>query len=257
MAGVTTIAVANQKGGVGKTTTVASVGAALAEGGHRVLLVDMDPQGSLTFSLGIDPEDLAVTVGDVLTGRKPAPEAIVNTEDAVDLLPSNIDLTRAEQRLINATGREHRLAAGLQHVTAEYDWILIDCPPSLGIMTVGALTAADGVVIPLQCETLSHRGVGELLDTIFDVRAYVNTELDVIGVLPTLFDGRTRHSQEVLEAVATGYDLRVLEPAVPKSIRFAEAPAIGRSILDTARRHKGAWAYRQVAQWFQSEYGSD
>lgn len=257
MAGVTTIAVANQKGGVGKTTTVASLGAALAEDGRRVLLVDMDPQGSLTFSLGLDPEELTVTVGDVLTGRKPVSEAIVGTEDGVDLLPSNIDLTRAEQQLMNATGREHRLAAAVQHVAADYDWIWIDCPPSLGIMTVGALTAADGVVIPLQCETLSHRGVGQLLDTIFDVRAFVNTQLDVIGVLPTLFDSRTRHSQAVLEAVAESYDLRVLEPAIPKSIRFAEAPAIGRSILDTARQHKGAQAYRQVAEWFQSEFGGD
>lgn len=248
MACVTTIAVANQKGGVGKTTTVASLGTALAEERQRVLLVDVDPQGSLTFSLGIDPEGLGVTMADVLMGRKPAAEAIIGIDDDVDLLPANVDLTQAEQQLMSATGREQRLAVALSSLGADYDWVFIDCPPTLGILTVGALTASEGVLIPLQCETLSHRGVGQLLDTIYDVRSFVNTQLDILGVLPTLFDGRTRHAQAVLEAISSSYDLRVLEPAIPKTIRFAEAPAVGSSILNTSRNHKGAHAYREVAR---------
>lgn len=248
MATVTTIAVANQKGGVGKTTTVASLGAASAEAGERVLLVDMDPQGSLTFSLGVEPEELTVTVADVLLGRKPAAEAIIQTAEGVHLLPANVELTDAEHQLISATGRDQRLSVALGQLEPAYGLTLIDCPPTLGILTVGSLTAADQVLIPLQCETLSHRGVGQLLDTIYDVRAFVNTDLTIMGVLPVMFDARTRHSQAVLDAVARTYGIPVLEPAIPKSVRFAEAPAIGRSILGTSGNHKGAQAYRNVAQ---------
>ncbi len=243
----TTLAVANQKGGVGKTTTVASLGAALAERGLRVLLVDLDPQGGLTFSLGIDPEDVDVTVGAVLLGERPVTDAIVVADEGLHLLPSNITLTRAEEQLVGRTGRERRLAVALDKVAADYDWIVIDCPPTLGVLTVGALAAADEVLIPLQCETLSHRGVGQLLDTIHDVRQLVNARLRVLGVLPTSFDGRTRHAQAVLTAIRETYGLDVVEPAIPRSIRFAEAPAIGRSILGTSQRHKGAQAYREVA----------
>jgi chromosome partitioning protein len=130
---------------------------------------------------------------------------------------------------------------------APYDWILLDCPPSLGVLTVAALTAADGVLVPLQCETLSHRGVGQLLDTVHDVRRFTNRGLEVWGVLPTLYDGRTNHARTVLETISATYDLDVIEPPIPKSIRFAEAPAAGRSILGTTRRHRGAEAYRDVA----------
>src|SRR4051812_40864153 len=153
------LAVANQKGGVAKTTSVASIGAALAELGERVLLVDLDPQACLTFSLGIDPEDLELSVHHVLTKGLHASEVILETDDGVDLLPATIELARAEADLLTRTGREHVLRAALEDV-ADYDWILLDCPPSLGVMTVAALTAARGVLIPLQCETLSHRGVG-------------------------------------------------------------------------------------------------
>jgi chromosome partitioning protein len=156
----TTIAVANQKGGVAKTTTVVSLGAALAELKQRVLLVDVDPQGSLTFSLGIDPEDLDITVAEVLLGTKLAEDAIVITDDGMHLLPANITLTQAEESLVGRTGREQRLRVALDKVADDYDWILIDCPPTLGILTVGALSAAQKVLIPLQAETLSHRGVG-------------------------------------------------------------------------------------------------
>ncbi len=250
----TVLAVANQKGGVAKTTTVASIGAALAELGHKVLLVDLDPQACLTFSLGIDPEDLELSVHHVLTKGLAPREAILETDDGVDLLPATIELARAEADLLTRTGREHVSAgvvADLQEEAGEsgpaYDWILLDCPPSLGVLTVAALTAARGVLVPLQCETLSHRGVGQLLDTVHDVRRFTNKGLEVWGVLPTLYDGRTNHSRTVLETISDTYQLDVVEPPIPTTIKFAEAPARGRSILSTSRSSKGAQAYRQVA----------
>ncbi|WP_091119335.1 ParA family protein [Nocardioides terrae] len=244
-----TLAVANQKGGVAKTTSVASIGAALAELGQRVLLVDLDPQACLTFSLGVDPEDLDLSVHQVLTKGLDPTEVVLETEDGVDLLPATIDLARAEADLLTRTGREHVLKASLADLVGAdgYDWILLDCPPSLGVLTVAALTAADGVLVPLQCETLSHRGVGQLLDTVHDVRRFTNKGLEVWGVLPTLYDGRTTHARTVLDTISQTYDLAVIEPPIPKTIKFAEAPAAGRSILATSRTSKGAQAYREVA----------
>ncbi|QBR91933.1 ParA family protein [Nocardioides euryhalodurans] len=246
----TTLAVANQKGGVAKTTSVASIGAALAEQGQRVLLVDLDPQACLTFSLGIDPEDLEVSVHHVLTKGLAPGDVILETDDGVDLLPATIELARAEADLLTRTGREHVIKAALELLEDDdlaYDWVLLDCPPSLGVLTVAALTAADGVLIPLQCETLSHRGVGQLLDTVHDVRRFTNRRLAVWGVLPTLYDGRTNHARTVLETISDTYELDVIEPPIPKTIKFAEAPAAGRSILATSRSSKGAKAYREVA----------
>ena len=189
------IAVANQKGGVAKTTTVASLGTALAELGQRVLLVDLDPQACLTFSLGIDPEDLELSIHHVLTKGVPASEVMATTEDGVDLLPATIELARAEADLLTRTGREYVIRTVVEELDDDYDWVLLDCPPSLGVLTVAALTAATGVLIPLQCETLSHRGVGQLLDTVHDVRRFTNRKLEVWGVLPTLYDGRTTHAR--------------------------------------------------------------
>nr|CAA9328715.1 MAG: ParA-like protein [uncultured Nocardioidaceae bacterium] len=243
----TTLAIANQKGGVAKTTTVASIGVALFELGERVLIVDLDPQSCLTFSLGIDPEDLDLSVYHVLLGQKSAGDVIVATDDGPDLMPATIELAGAETALLTRTGREHVLRAALEDVTDDYDWILLDCPPSLGVLTVGALSAADQLLIPLQCETLSHRGVGQLLDTVHDVRRFTNRGLQVLGLLPTLYDGRTKHARTVLETISETYDLPVLEPAIPKTIKFAEAPAVGRSILATSRTHRGAQAYRELA----------
>ena len=248
----TVLAIANQKGGVAKTTSVASIGAALAELGHSVLLVDLDPQACLTFSLGIDPEDVEVSVHQVLTQGVSAQDVLVRTEDGVDLLPATIELARAEAELLTRTGREHALRSVLEDLAASredggHDWVLLDCPPSLGVLTVAALTAADGVLVPLQCETLSHRGVGQLLDTVHDVRRFTNRGLEVWGVLPTLYDGRTAHARRVLETITETYDLEVVEPPIPKTIKFAEAPAAGRSILATSRSSKGAQAYREVA----------
>jgi chromosome partitioning protein len=246
----TVLAIANQKGGVAKTTSVASLGAALAELGQRVLVVDLDPQGSLTFSLGVDPEDLELSVHQVLTQGLDAREVIIRTEDDVDLLPATIELARAEAELLTRTGREHVLKAALEQLSDdefEHDWVLLDCPPSLGVLTVAALTAADGVVIPLQCETLSHRGVSQLLDTVHDVKRFTNRRLAVWGVLPTLYDGRSSHARAVLESIPGTFELEVFSPPIPKTIRFAEAPAKGRSILATANSTKGAAAYREVA----------
>jgi chromosome partitioning protein len=245
------VAVANQKGGVAKTTSVASIGAALAELGQSVLLVDLDPQACLTFSLGIDPEDLEISIHHVLTKGVDASEVILETDDGVDLLPATIELARAEADLLTRTGREHVIRGVVEDLassdTTTYDWIILDCPPSLGVLTVAALTAADGVLVPLQCETLSHRGVGQLLDTVHDVRRFTNRDLEVWGVLPTLYDGRTNHARAVLDTISDTYDLEVIEPPIPKTIKFAEAPAAGRSILATSRSRKGAQAYREVA----------
>jgi chromosome partitioning protein len=242
------VAVANQKGGVAKTTSVGSLGTAFAEQGLSVLLVDLDPQACLTFSLGIDPEGLDSSVHQVLLGEVKAADVVLETDDGVDLLPATIELATAEQLLLLRTGREQLLKAALTPLLKSYDVIMLDCPPSLGVLTTVALTAANGVLIPLQCETLSHRGVGQLLDTIHDVRRMTNRRLKVIGVLPTLFDSRTSHGRLVLERIGGDYGVTVLKPPIPKSVRFAEAPAAGRSILATARSSKGAAAYREVAE---------
>ena len=241
------IAVANQKGGVAKTTTVHTIGAALVELGHRVLLVDLDPQACLTFSNGVDPDDLDQSLHDVMLGRVEAAEVVVKIGD-LHLLPSTIDLAGAEVHLLSKTGREFQLRRGLEPLLESYDFILIDCPPSLGILTINGLTAATEVIIPLQCETLSQRGVGQLLETIDDVRAFTNPRLAVRGVIATMYDSRTRLAQQVIEGMPDAYGLQVLQPPVPKSVKVAEAPAEGRSILQHASSSKGAVAYRELAQ---------
>jgi chromosome partitioning protein len=241
------VAVANQKGGVAKTTTVASIGAALSESGVRVLLVDLDPQACLTFSLGIDPDDIPLSVHDVLLGRVGIRLPIVPTEDGPDLLPATIDLAGTEVMLNTRAGRELVLKQELAELSDSYDVILLDCSPSLGVLTLNALAAADEVIVPLQCETLSHRGVGQLLDTIGEVRRVLNPSLDLHGVLPTMFDSRTTHANAVLGDVSERYNVAVLMPPIARSIRFAEAPAVGRSVLSTAKGTPGAQAYREHA----------
>jgi chromosome partitioning protein len=249
----TVIALANQKGGVAKTTSVASLGAAFAELGRRVLLIDLDPQACLTFSLGIDPDTVEGSIHEVLTAGTPLADTVLHCDEGFDLVPSTIDLAGAEAMLLPRPGREYVLRTALEaHPTDEagpaaYDIILIDCSPSLGVLTLNALTAADALIIPMPAEMLSHRGVGQLLDTVVDVQRILNKDLEVIGILPTLYDGRSNHAREVLADVGERYGLPVLEPPIPKTIRFAEAPAVGRSILSTARSSKGAQAYRDVA----------
>jgi chromosome partitioning protein len=241
------ISVANQKGGVAKTTSVASLGAAFAEQGKRVLLVDLDAQACLTFSLGVDPDEVESSVNEVLLGRASIADVRVQCDDGVDLVPSVIELAGAEAQLLPRPGREYILRGVLEEVRADYDVILLDCSPSLGVLTLNALTASQGLIIPMPCEMLSHRGVGQLLDTVADVQKILNKDLRVLGILPTLFDGRSNHAQEVLADVGERYGLPVLDPPIPKTVRFAEAPAVGRSILATSRSSKGAKAYREVA----------
>ena len=240
------IAFANQKGGVAKTTTTLCIGAALAEMGKSVLAIDLDPQAALTYSMGVDPDALGETVNDVLVRRLPMEKVIVSRE--VDLVPSNIDLAGAEAILLAKTGREYALQRAVKDVVDAYDYIVIDCPPSLGILTINGLTAAGEVAIPLQCEALSHRGVGQLVETLSDIRHFTNANLAVTGLIPTMYDGRSRHAREVLADVGSRYDLAVLEPPVRKSIRFAEASQAGLSILSFASNHPGAEAYRRLAR---------
>jgi chromosome partitioning protein len=240
------IAIANQKGGVAKTTTVHTLGVALSHRGQRVLVVDLDPQACLTFSHGVDPDQLDRSIHDVMLGRADAHDAIVKVGD-VHLLPSNIDLAGAEVHLLSKTGREYVLARALAPVLPSYDFVLIDCPPSLGILTINGLTAAQEVLVPLQCETLSHRGVGQLLETIDDVRSYTNPDLRVRGVIATMYDGRTKLAHQVIDDVPINYGLTVLDPPVPKSVKVAEAPSLGRTILEHAPRSAGADAYRALA----------
>ena len=250
------VAVANQKGGVAKTTSVQNLACALAELGRRVLVVDLDPQGCLTFAMGLDPDTLDATLHDVLLGRCDTADAIVRVGD-VSILPSSIDLAGTELHLLGRTGREHMLRKALEPVLSRFDIVLIDCAPSLGVLTVNGLTAATEVLIPMQCEALSHRGVAQLLDTIEDVREFTNDRLVVRGAIATMFDSRTRHSREVLDDVRERFGVRVFEPAVPKSVRFAEAPGHGVSILDHAPGSRGADAYRAIASTLHHEWSAE
>jgi chromosome partitioning protein len=225
---------------------VASLGAAFADDGLRVLLVDLDPQSSLTFSLGLDPDAVEPSIADVLLKGVELRDVVHGTDDGVDVVPSTIELAGAEPQLLGRPGREFLLREALADSLTDYDVVLVDCSPSLGVLTLNALTTADAVLVPVQCEMLSHRGVGQLLDTIADVQRLLNRGLTVLGLLPTLYDGRTVHARAVLADLEERYELPVLTP-IPKSIRFAEAPAVGRSVLATARGSKGAEAYRLVA----------
>ena len=231
------LAVANQKGGVAKTTTVASLGAAMVDAGRRVLLIDLDPQGCLTFSLGHDPDKLAVSVHDVLLGDVEPDAALVDTAEGMTLLPANIE----------RAGREYAIRRALDKLGDRFDVVVIDCPPSLGVLTLNGLTAAGEVIVPLQCETLAHRGVGQFLRTVADVQQITNPALRLLGALPTLYDPRTTHTRDVLLDVADRYDLPVLAPPIPRTVRFAEASASGSSVM-AARKNKGASAYRELAE---------
>ena len=246
------IAVANQKGGVAKTTTVHSLGAALAERGRRVLLVDLDPQAGLTYSAGIDADQLQQSLFDVLMGQVNA-GAVLWEASGCDILPSAIDLAGAEVHLVARNGREHALARSLAAVLDGYDFTMLDCPPSLGLLTVNGLTVATEVLIPLQPETLSHRAVRQLLETVEEVRTFTNPGLTVLGVVATMYDGRTRLARQILEQVGDTYRVHLLEPPIPRSIRVAESPGRGLSVLEYAPRSTAAEAYRRLAAVLDSD----
>ena len=240
------IAVANQKGGVAKTTTVHTLAEAMTERGHNVLMIDLDPQACLTYATGVEPDGLDITIHDVFLGRQ-AIDEVLHEREGPDLVPSSIDLAGSEIHLLTKTGREFVLKRALSNIKDDYDIVLIDCGPSLGILTVNALTAADTVLIPFQAETLSDRGVGQLLETIEDVRHYTNEDLAVLGGVATMFDSRTNLGKKVLAEVQEVHGLTVIDPPVPRSVRVAESPGEGVSVLAHARRSRSAAAYVELA----------
>jgi chromosome partitioning protein len=242
------IAVANQKGGVGKTTTAVSVAAALALDGHRILVVDIDPQGNATSGLGIDRSMLDGSVYDVLLEDRPVREVIRDTEiEGLDVLPSDRSLAGAEVELVPQQGRERRLRTALAPVVEDYAFVFIDCPPSLGLLTVNGLTAAESVLIPLQCEYYALEGLSQLMATLDLVREHLNPDLTLKGVVLTMFDGRTALSADVAAEVRSHLGERVLSTVVPRSVRLAEAPSFGRPIALHSSSSRGADAYRSVA----------
>lgn len=240
------IAFANQKGGVAKTTSALNVGAALKELGQRVLGVDMDPQANLTMCLGTDPERVAASMYDVLLAHTPLEDVIEAAE--IDVAVGSIDLAGAELALSAQIGRERALQRALRPVLDRYDFILIDTPPSLGLLTVNSLTAAHSVIVPVQCEYLSLRGLAQLEQTLEMVRDNLNPDVRIRGILPTMFDARTLHGQEAVEILRENFGSLVFSTVVRKSIRFAEAPVQGCSILKYDGRGPGAEAYRAVAR---------
>ncbi len=244
------VSLANQKGGVGKTTTTINLGAALAELGKRVLLVDFDPQGALSVGLGINPMSLDVTVYNLLLDKSVDPEqAILRTKVLnLEILPSNIDLSAAEIVLVSEVAREQALKRALAPVRHNFDYVLIDCPPSLGLLTVNALTASDGVVIPLECEYFALRGMALLMDTVEKVRDRLNPDVRLEGIIPTMYDGRTLHGREVLERVRDAFGPYLYKTIIRRTIRFAEAPVAGEPILSYAADSKGSADYRALAK---------
>ena len=244
------IALCNQKGGVGKTTSTINLGAALAEFGRRVLLVDFDPQGALSVGLGVAPHQLDRTAYNLLMDANVGIDDVVlkTSIPGMDLLPSNIDLSAAEVQLVGEVAREQTLGRALAPVVGEYDFILIDCQPSLGLLTVNALTAAHGVIIPLECEFFSLRGVALLVDTVDKVRERLNPTLRLEGILATMYDGRTLHGREVFARVVEAFGDKVYDTVISRTVRFPETTVAGEPITTWAPTSAGAMAYRNLAR---------
>ena len=244
------IAMCNQKGGVGKTTTTINVGAALAEDGRKVLLIDFDPQGSLSLGLGIDNHEHVTTIFDLMTKRGVDPRSAIQHSRiaGLDVIPANIDLSAAEPILMGEVAREFILANIIKQLADDYDAIIIDCLPSLGLLTVNALSASHGLLIPLECEYFALRGVGLLMDTFDKVRERLNPALEVDGIIATMFDSRTLHSREVLDRVVHALGDKVFETVIPRTVKFPDASVAGEPIITFAPDHAAAHAYRQVAR---------
>lgn len=252
------ISMVNQKGGVGKTTSTINLGAALAEAGRKVLLVDFDPQGALSAGFGANPHELDLTVYNVMMDRKVQIHDVIHTTDIenIDLLPANIDLSAAEVQLVNEVAREQVLATALRQVENDYDVILIDCQPSLGLLTVNALTASHGVIIPLICEFFALRAVALLVDSIEKVQDRLNPKLQIDGVLATMFDTRTLHSKEVLARIIDAFGDKVFDTVIKRTVKFPDASVSAEPILSYASNHSGADAYRQLARELISRGGA-
>lgn len=243
------LALCNQKGGVGKTTSTINLGAALVEFGRRVLLVDFDPQGALSVGLGVNPNELDLTIYNALMERSvTADDILIKTNAGMDLLPSNIDLSAAEVQLVGEVAREQSLKRVLDPVIDDYDFVLIDCQPSLGLLTINALTAADGVIIPLECEYFSLRGVALLIQTIEKVSERLNPQLELKGILATMYDSRTLHGREVLSRVVQAFGPKVFHTVVNRTVRFPETTVAGEPITTFASSSPGATAYRDLAR---------
>ncbi|NJN94826.1 MAG: ParA family protein [Anaerolineales bacterium] len=245
-----TIAIANQKGGVGKTTTVTNLGVALAQMKKKTLLIDLDPQGALSAGLGINANEVEHTVYDLLMNPDDLPvnRVIYPAQTYLDLIPANNHLAAAEIELIPELRRELVLRGVMEPVDGWYDFVLIDCPPSLGLLTINALCASDGVIVPLQAEYLAMRVLRDLLDNIVRIKERLNPELELIGILATMYSTGTVHSREVLEEIRAAFGDKVFDIVVHKSIRFAEATVANRAMTDFASNHKGAKAYRKLAK---------
>ncbi|MCW2940537.1 MAG: Cobyrinic acid ac-diamide synthase [Actinomycetia bacterium] len=245
------VSVCNQKGGVGKTTTTINLGAALAEQGRKVLLVDFDPQGALSVGLGQgDPRQLELSVHNMLLERGTEWEDILleTTVEGLDLLPSNIDLSGAEVQLVHEVGREYILAGCLKAATEHYDYILIDCQPSLGLLTINALAASHGVLVPMECEYFAMRGVALLMETIEKVQNRINPDLVIDGFLGTMYDSRTLHTREVLANVVQAFQDQVFHTVINRTVRFPDATVVGEPITQFDSNSMGASAYRELAK---------